>query len=176
LAAINAWYNGRARLRALGIDISDKPYVEDRASDPFIALQNEVRGKKVTVIGHFPYIDRLLAPICDMSVIEKFEPGVGDYPEQAAEYLLPESDYVFIASYTLVEKTLPRFLELSKSAYVTLVGSATPVTPALREFGARALAGFYIRDGDAAQNIVLTHSGNIHKTGQKINYKMAPES
>ncbi|MDR1590075.1 MAG: DUF364 domain-containing protein [Oscillospiraceae bacterium] len=171
LAAINAWYNGGDRLRALGIAVSDKPFAEDRASDPFIALQNEIRGKRVTVIGHFPYIDRLFAPVCDMSVIEKFSPVDGDYPDQAADYLLPESDYVFIASYTLVEKTLPRYLRLSKNARVTLVGPATPVTPILHGFGVRDLSGFYIRDAEAARNYTLTHGGNIHKTGQKINLR-----
>jgi uncharacterized protein (DUF4213/DUF364 family) len=176
LAAINAWYNDGEHLRALGIAVSDKPFVEDRASDPFITLQNEIRGKRVTVIGHFPYIDRLFAPVCDMSVIEKFSPVDGDYPDQAADYLLPESEYVLIASYTLVEKTLPRYLELSKNAKVTLVGPATPVTPILHGFGVRDLSGFYIRDAAATQNAILTHGGNIHKTGQKINLRRTSDA
>jgi uncharacterized protein (DUF4213/DUF364 family) len=176
LAAINAWYNSLGNLRALGLDISDKQFVEDRSSDPLIVLQNEIRGKSVTVIGHFPYIDRLFAPICDLSIIEKFSPVDGDFPDQAADYLLPASDYVLIASYTLVEKTLPRYLALSKDAVVTVLGPATPVTPVLQAFGARDLAGFYIKDGDAACNAVLTHGGNIHKTGQKINFRRAPDA
>jgi uncharacterized protein (DUF4213/DUF364 family) len=176
LAAINAWYNSYDNLRALGIKISDKQFVEDRSSDPLIVLQNEIRGKAVTVIGHFPYIDKLFAPICDLSVIEKFNPSDGDFPDQAADYLLPESDYVLIASYAFVEKTLPRYLELSRGAAVTILGPATPVTPVLHGFGARDLAGFYIKDGDAASIAVMTHGGNIHKTGQKIIFRRAPDA
>lgn len=170
-AALNAWYNSIPRLRASGLDISDKTYIEDRAADPFINLQRDIKGKNVTVIGHFPYIDQLFAPVCNMSIIEKFDPDEGDYPEQAAEYLLPESDYVFIASYTFVEKTLPRYLELSKNAVVTLVGPATTVAPRLFGFGADYLAGYVIKDSAMAESIALGHGGNIHATGQKVNLK-----
>jgi uncharacterized protein (DUF4213/DUF364 family) len=169
-AAINAWYNEKSRLRALGLQISDTKFVEDRTADPFIASQREVKGKKVTIIGHFPYIDQLLAPVCDLSIIERFYPKDGDYPEQAADFLLPVSDYVFISSYTFGEKTLPRYLSLSKNAVVTIVGPSCPVTPILGKYGVNQIAGFSVRDNDAAEQIVLGLGGNIHTTGQKVNY------
>ena len=170
-AAINAWYNSLPRLRSHGINISDKAFVEDRAFDPFITLQREVKDKNVTVIGHFPYIDQLFAPVCNMSIIEKFNPKEGDYPEQAAEYLLPESDYVFISSYSFVEKTLPHYLDLAKNAVVTLVGPATTVAPQLFDFGVEYLAGYVIKDAALAQSVALGIGGNIHATGQKVNLK-----
>jgi uncharacterized protein (DUF4213/DUF364 family) len=176
LAAINAWYNDADRMNALGLNISDRAFVEDRMSDPFIARQNDVKGKKVTVIGHFPYVDRLFAPICDLSVIEKFYTKEGDYPEQAAEYLLPESDFVFISSYTFAEKTLPRYLELSAGARVTLVGPSTPVAAILHDFGVSDIAGFCIKDCDAARRIALGCGGNIHTTGQKVNLSLTRPS
>ncbi|MDR0904614.1 MAG: DUF364 domain-containing protein [Oscillospiraceae bacterium] len=172
LAAINAWYNTKDKLRRLGLEVSDSASVEDRAADPFITMQRDIKGKTVTVIGHFPYIDQLFAPVCDMRIIEKFSPKDGDYPEQAAEYLLPESDYVFISSYTLAEKTLPRYLELSQNAVVTLVGPATPVAPVLHGFGVRNIAGFAIKDADALERMILTSCGNTHKTGQKVNLRL----
>jgi uncharacterized protein (DUF4213/DUF364 family) len=169
LAAINAWYNAPERARALGLNIPLTAHVEDRSADPFVSLQREIAGKTVTVIGHFPYIDQLFAPVCNMSVIEKFYPKDGDYPEQAAEYLLPQSDYVFISSYTFVEKTVPHYLRLSQNAYVTLVGPATPVTPILHKYGAAGIAGFVVKDPAAAERIALGHGGNMHGVGQKVN-------
>jgi uncharacterized protein (DUF4213/DUF364 family) len=169
LAAINAWYNDKEKLRALGLTVADHANVEDRTSDPFISMQRDIKGKTVTVVGHFPYIDQLFAPVCNMRIIEKFYPKDGDYPDFAADYLLPESDYVFISSYTLAEKTLPRYLELSKNAIVTIVGPATPVAPVLRQFGVSYLAGLVIKDVEVLENIVLTASGNTHKAGQKVN-------
>jgi len=172
LAAINAWYNDKERVRELGLEIANRSQVEDRNSDPFISMQRDIKNKTVTVIGHFPYIDQLFAPVCNMRIIEKFHPTDGDYPDHAADYLLPESDYVFISSYTVAEKTLPRYLELSKNAIVTLVGPATPVAPVLHKFGVANIAGFVIRDAETCENMILTNSGNTHKTGQKVNLKL----
>ena len=171
LAAINAWYNDVSRLRALGLNIPDAEHLEDRSADPFITLQRDMKGKNVTVIGHFPYIDQLLAPVCNLSVIEKFYPREGDYPEQAADYLLPDSDYVVISAYTIVEKTLPRFLKACGNAHVTLIGSSSPVTPILRRYGVNDIAGFVVKNSNAARNFSLGFGGNIHSTGQKINYR-----
>ncbi|MDR3310240.1 MAG: DUF364 domain-containing protein [Oscillospiraceae bacterium] len=170
LAAINSWYNEKERLGALGISVSEKTKTEDRSNDPFIMMQKDIVGKNVTVVGHFPYIDKLFAPVCNLSVIEKFDPSDGDFPEQAADYLLPESDYVFISSYTLVEKQFPRFLKLSEKAFVTLIGPASPITPVLHGLGVDAVAGLAIRDGEFARNAALGLAGNIHGAGQKVNY------
>ncbi|MDR0917038.1 MAG: DUF364 domain-containing protein [Oscillospiraceae bacterium] len=171
LAAINAYYNDLDKLRALGLNIAEHKGYEDRANDPFIQLQREVRDKNVTVIGHFPYIDQLFTPVSNCSIIEKFNPKDGDYPEQAADYLLPVSDFVLISTYTLVEKSLPRFLELSKNAHVTLVGPACPVTPILHAFGIDDIAGFAVRDGNAARDISLGSGGKMHAVGQKVNLR-----
>ncbi|MCL2409923.1 MAG: DUF364 domain-containing protein [Oscillospiraceae bacterium] len=172
LAAINAWYNDITRLRTLGLDVPDAVHVEDRSADPFIVLQREMKEKNVTTIGHFPYIDQLLAPVCNLSVVEKFYPKEGDYPEQAADYLIPNSDYVVISAYTIVEKSLPRFLKLCRDdAHVTIIGSTSPVTPILRRYGVDDIAGFAVKNSEAAKNICLGFGGNIHSTGQKINYR-----
>jgi uncharacterized protein (DUF4213/DUF364 family) len=172
LAAINAWYNNVGRLRELGLDIPDAAYIEDRSSDPFIAAQNEIADKNVTVIGHFPYIDQLFAPVCKLSIIEKFYPDDGDYPEQAADYLLPASDFVFISAYTLVEKSLPHYLKLAVNAHVTLVGTSLPTTMVFGKYGVNAVAGFVIKDTAAAERISLGLGGKMHSTGQKINLRL----
>ena len=171
IAALNAYYNEIDRVRALGIDIPDALHVEDRSYDPFITYQNDIKGKNVTVIGHFPYIDQLFAPVCNLSIIEKFRPERGDYPEQAAEYLLPESDYVFISSYTFAEKSLPRFLQLAGGAHVTVVGPAVTMSPALFRYGADDLSGFVVKDGENAEKNCLGLGGSMHAVGQKVSVK-----
>lgn len=171
LAAINAWYNAPARLRELGIEISGGRCVEDRTSDPFITLQREVKGKNVVAVGHFPYIDKLFAPHCNLSIIERFYPEDGDYPEQAADFLLPVCDYAFISSYTLVQKSLPRMLKLCPNAYIALVSNSVPLTPILHKYGIDALAGFAISETDFAERVALGLGGNIHAAGRKVNVK-----
>jgi len=170
-AALNAYYNAVPTLAARGVEISGATHVEDRSADPFISGQNDLRGKTVTMIGRFPYVDKLLAPICDLRVIAKYHPLDGDYPEEAAEYLLPGSDFVFLPSYAIVEKTLPRFLKLAGGAVVTIVGPATTLAPSLFAHGAHDLSGFVVKDSDTAELVCKTGTGSFRACGQKVSLK-----
>ena len=173
LAAINAYYNNPEVAKAAGVAISESMHVEDRVYDPFVMSQNEIRGKKVTILGHFPFIDALFRPICDMRVVAGELPTEGDYPPSAVEYLLPDSDFIYIGSACFVEKTLPRLLKLSKDAQkVTIVGPSTTLTPILFEYGADDLSGYVIKDSERAMRMIRgAENGKIFSTGQKVAFK-----
>lgn len=171
-AALNAYYNNPQVARANGVEFSDARRVEDRRYDPFIMSQNAVKGKKVVVVGHFPYLENLLEPVCDFSIIE-WDPLDGDYPMPACEYLLPEADYAFITCSSLVDKTLPRLLELTKNAVrVSLVGPGTPLAPALFAYGIDELSGIVIKDNSQAFRIAAgAEQLKIFTAGQKVAFK-----
>jgi uncharacterized protein (DUF4213/DUF364 family) len=172
-AAINAYYNAPEVARKNGVNVSNSRFVEDRIYDPFIGYQNVIRNKKVAVVGHFPYLEQLFQPVCDLSILERL-PEEGDYPYTAAEYLLPNCDYAFISCSTLIDKSLPRFLEIAKQATVIIVGPSTPLAPALFQFGVHDLSGFVIKDGEKARRICLGQENyRIYSTGQKVNLKVA---
>jgi Uncharacterized conserved protein len=173
LAAINAYYNNPEVAKKSGVAIGDSMHVEDRIYDPFIMSQNEIRGKKVTVLGHFPFIETLFEPICDMKIVAGEVPLEGDYPAAAAEYLLPESDFVYIGSSCFVEKTLPRLLELSRNATkTTIVGPSTTLAPLLFEYGVGDLSGYVIKDVERAIRIIRgAENGKLFSTGQKVAFK-----
>ncbi|MBP2626829.1 MAG: putative heavy-metal chelation [Firmicutes bacterium] len=171
MAAINAWYNSPAVATDNGIVLSNSQYSEDRLNDPFIAYQNVIKNKKVAVLGHFPYIEQLFQPVCDLTVIER-EPAEGDYPQSAAEYILPESDFVILGCNSLIDKTLPRMLQLARNAYVVIVGPFTPLAPKLFSFGVNDLSSFVIKDNAGAAHIISGFERNaIYKTGQKVSIK-----
>lgn len=171
-AALNAYYNNPQVARANGVEFSDVRRVEDRRYDPFIMSQNEVKGKKVVVVGHFPYLENLLEPVCDFSIIE-WEPLEGDYPMPACEYLLPEADYAYLTCTSLVDKTLPRLLELTKNAVrVNLVGPGTPLAPALFAYGIDELSGIVIKDNSQAFRVAAgAEQVKIFATGQKVAFQ-----
>jgi uncharacterized protein (DUF4213/DUF364 family) len=171
-AAVNAYYNNPQVARANGVEFSDAKRVEDRIYDPFIMAQREVRGKKVAVVGHFPHLERLLEPICDFSIIE-WDPLDGDYPMPACEYLLPECDYVYLTCTALVDKTLPRLLELSRKAQrVTMVGPGTPLAPVFFQYGLGELSGLMIKDNQRASRIAAgAEQVKIFTAGQKVSLK-----
>ncbi len=172
LAAMNAFYNSPEVARQNGVNFSDARRVEDRMNDPFIMSQNKIKGKKVGVIGHFPYLENLFEPVCDLCIISGY-PLEGDYPLPASEYLLPECDYVFITCACLIDKTLPRMLELSRDAQqVTIVGPATTLAPVLFDYGVDELCGIIIKDNALAFRITAgAERVKIYTSAQKVSFK-----
>ncbi|MDR1607515.1 MAG: DUF364 domain-containing protein [Deltaproteobacteria bacterium] len=157
LAAINAAINASAASLA------------GPKGDAFDFYQEEIKGKKVAVIGHFPYLNRY-RKICDLAILERV-PQPGDLPDAAAEYLLPEMDYVFVTGSAVINKTLPRLLELAEKAVVAVVGPSTPLTPLLFDYGISALAGLVAQDspelrlgikGDCCEGIFKTGALKIN--------------
>lgn len=142
LAAINAYYNTAEKADPSGTYLSDEQGFL-REKDAFVACRREFQGKNVCVIGHFPNLERDVAPFCNLSVLER-NPQFGDYPDSACEYILSEQDYIFITGCTLINKTLPRLLELSAGAYVVLVGPSVTLSPILFHYGADNLSGFIV--------------------------------
>ena len=124
MAAVNAWYNTPQRAKEMGWQDSDPE------SDVFERYLPELEGKKVAVIGRFPRLDTVVAPHCQLSVLER-DPGPGDLPDSACEYILPQQDFVFITGSAFANKTMPRLLELSRSARVILTGPSVPLASCL---------------------------------------------
>lgn len=135
LAAVNAHFNAPARIEAwLG-----HPLRRFQSKPVFEAMESELAGKRVAVIGHFPGLERL-AERCDLAVFERC-PQPGDLPDVAEDYLLPHQEYVFVTGTTLTNKTLPHLLELCRQVRVVLVGPSVPLTPLWFEWGVHMLAG-----------------------------------
>ncbi|MEG1662254.1 MAG: DUF364 domain-containing protein, partial [Clostridiales bacterium] len=132
----------------LGHNLTDKTLDERKKKDAFIAFQDEVAGKNVTVVGHFPHIEKQLKPICNLSVLER-NPNRDDYPDSACEYILAEQDYVFITGMAFINKTLPRLLQIiGDHAKVSIVGPSIPLSPILFSYGVDDLSGFCVQEQD----------------------------
>jgi uncharacterized protein (DUF4213/DUF364 family) len=135
LAAINSALNSPEVVeRMLGHRLADEAQVS-----AFEYYAETLRGKKVAVVGRFPDLEAL-GKICRLTVLERI-PGPSDLPDSACEYILPEQDYVFITASAFINKTLPRLLQLSRNAFIFLVGPSTPFSPRLFAQGVHILAG-----------------------------------
>ena len=171
VAALNAYYNSPAMAEKNGLHLSRSLYAEDRNADPFITYQNEAKRKKVVILGHFPYIEQLLKPICNLYIIDRF-PWKGDYPETAIEYLVPDSDYVFIGVLYFLEKSLPHIIDLAGDAFVGLVGPATVMSPIFFDYGVDELDGFIPKDSNLAARIFKEQeNGKIYSAGEKVSLR-----
>ena len=117
---------------------------ETKTQDVFTCLLNELRGKRVAVVGHFHNLERLSA-ICELSILER-KPMLGDMPDPACEYILAEQDVVIMTATTLINKTMPRLLELSRNARVVVAGPSTPLHPLMFDHGVDLLGGLIVDD------------------------------
>jgi uncharacterized protein (DUF4213/DUF364 family) len=169
LAAINSAFNSPQQVEALsGYPVSNQPQVS-----AFVYYGNLVRDKKVAVVGHFPDLDEL-SKLCRLTILER-NPGEGDLPDPACEYVLPSQDYAFITGTALINKTLPRLLELSSNAYTFLVGPSTPFAPLLFHHGIRTLAGTVVVEAesvwqaakDGAARSVFDHGARMVKVSKE---------
>lgn len=134
LAAINSFFNSMDRVKQY---FSQEQLSEQ---DTFFEIPELYDQYKVAMIGHFPYVDRYPL-IRERLFIFELNPRPGDYPASAAEFLLPEMDYVFMTASALVNKTLPRLLTLSKRASVIVTGASCPLSPILFEEGVDRIGG-----------------------------------
>lgn len=154
LAAVNSFINVPEKIEEVsGIPLSDHVKV-----DVFEYMRDKIKGKKVAVIGHFPNLEKL-ADICELSILERI-PQRGDFPDPACEYILPQQDFVFITGTTLINKTLPRLLQLSSNAFVVVVGPSTPMTPALFKHGINMLAGTVVTEPEKVWTMLKEGGGS----------------
>jgi len=104
------------------------------------------RGKNVSIIGHFPFVDEIKEVAENLWVIEK-RPQPGDYCEDDSKKYLPLSDVVAITSTSLINHTLSSLLELCPGSSIKiLLGPTTPVSEILFDYGIDVISGSYVTD------------------------------
>jgi len=112
------------------------------------------RGKTVTVVGRFPLND-LIAKAAGRAYFLEIEPQEGELPPEAAEKVMPVSDIAVITATALINKTLPRLLELSAGSTTVVLGPSTPMNDVLLRYGTDILGGVRVADTDALINSVM---------------------
>lgn len=114
----------------------------------FRVLADRGAGRRVAMIGRFPFADRL-RPHC--RALWVFELGSRrrpeDFSDAHAAALLPEAEVVAITATTLVNHTLGGILDrLRPEALRILLGPSTPLAPSLLGRGIDVLCGSVVTD------------------------------
>jgi len=128
---------GMATINSL-LQINEERCVNLNAGD---LIAQKGRGKKVAIVGHFPFVPELRGIVKELWVIEK-NPREGDLAETEAEKLIPRADVVGITGTALTNHTIKHLLELcSPQAYVVILGDTAPLSPVLFDYGVDAISG-----------------------------------
>ena len=128
---------GMAAINSL-LEIDEERCLNLNAGD---LIAEKGRGKRVAIVGHFPFIPKLREITKALWVIEK-NPQEGDFTEVEAENLIPPADVVGITGSAFTNHTVGHLLKLcNPKAYVVILGDTTPLSPILFGYGVDAISG-----------------------------------
>ena len=141
---------GMATINSL-IEMDEGKCVELNAGDLLI---QKGEGKRVAIIGRFPFVPELRKAANELWVIEK-NPGEGDMPETEAENLVPLADVIGITGTAFTNHTIERLLNLcNPKAYVVVLGDTAPLSPILFDYRIDAVSGTKVVYPDIAMRCV----------------------
>jgi len=141
---------GMATINSL-IEIDEGRCLELNAGD---LIAEKGRGKRVAIIGHFPFIPKLREITRELWVIEK-NPQEGDFTEAEAENLIPQADVVGITGTAFTNHTVEYLLKLCHpGAYVVILGDTTPLSSVLFDYGVDAISGTKVTNPELALRCV----------------------
>jgi uncharacterized protein (DUF4213/DUF364 family) len=166
MAAINSCLNSRPLPESVVVE-HDGEQANLAVFDHFLL---QLLGKNVVVIGHYPGIERY-QHLMQLCVIEK-QPSGGDLPDAAAEFLLPNAEWVFLTASSIPNKSFPRLAELAENAKTVLMGPTVPWLPQLHEFGIDYLAGIEITDAEDLYH-TAAQGGGVRIFSHGLRYRIA---
>jgi len=109
------------------------------------------------VIGRYPGLSQYEKEF-DLKVIER-QAITEDFPDPAAEFLLPQSDWVFLTATSIINKTFPRLVKLSQNAKLVLMGPTVPWLNELGEMRIDYLAGVAITNPEKLRQTIAEGGG-----------------
>jgi len=157
---------GIAAINAL-LPLNPHLWREDNAGE---VLARYGQGRRVALIGHFPFVSQLRSLVGDLQVLE-LVPQDGDLPASAAPEVLPHAEVVAITGMTLANHTLDGLLGLcDPKAQVMVLGPSTPLSPVLFDHGVDIISGAVVTAVEPVVHI-LSQGGSfrqIHRAGVRL--------
>ena len=141
---------GMATINSL-VKVDEQRCLQLNAGD---LLVERGRGKKVALVGHFPFTPKLRKVAGQLQVIER-QPQPGDFTENQAERLIPQAEVVGITGTAFTNHTIEHLLGLCEpQAYVIVLGGTAPLSPVLFNYGVDAVSGTRVVDPEMALSCV----------------------
>ncbi len=123
-------------------------------------LFEKAPGKDVTIVGHFPFVDKVRSLARNLWVLEK-NPRPGDIPaEQSAPYLA-KAEIIAITGSAVVNGSMESVLEMcNPQATIMILGPSTPLSEVFFHHGVSILSGSQVID-EARTLLTLEQGGSF---------------
>jgi uncharacterized protein (DUF4213/DUF364 family) len=134
---------GLAALNSVLPDIDPENITDINASDLILKIG---KGKKVAIVGHFPFVRKIREEFDDLMVFEK-QPRTGDLESVLIPEKIPLADIVALTATTISNKTLASILSsCSENAVKLIIGPSTPLCTAMFDIGFDYVAGSIVKN------------------------------
>ena len=133
-------------------------------------LYEKGKNKKVVVVGHFPFVNKLRELTKELLVVER-KPQSGDIPASEAKRVIPRADVIAITGTALINGTMGELLSwCPKESIVMVLGATTPLSPVWFDYGVDLVSGTRVTDPKLV--LCLVSEGvvfkQIHGRGVKL--------
>jgi uncharacterized protein (DUF4213/DUF364 family) len=141
---------GMAALNSL-IEVDQRKLREVNAKQ---IIAERAAGKKLMVVGHFPFVEAMRSSVRNLWVMEK-QPRKGDFSEEEGYQLLSEADVVAITGSSLINHSFEKIMSRCKpQSFKIMLGPSTPLSPILFNYGLDVLGGALVEDAPAVVTMV----------------------
>ena len=141
---------GMAAINSL-LDVDEERCVELNAAD---WLADKGRGKKVVIVGSFPFAPRLQGKVDKLWVLERHPAGVERRADEASK-IIPQADVVAITGTSLINRTFEDLLALCRSdSAIMVLGPTTPLSPVLFDYGVEVVSGTRVVDTELVLRLI----------------------
>jgi len=133
-------------------------------------LYEKGKNKKVVVVGHFPFVNKLREITKELWVVER-KPQSGDIPASEAKRVIPQADVIAITGTALINGTMGELLSwCPKESIVMVLGATTPLSPVWFDYGVDLVSGTRVTDPElvlrfVSEGVVFKQ---IHGRGVKL--------
>jgi len=137
---------GMAALNSL-LPVEGLPLTETNAEQ---VITERGTGRRVAVVGHFPFVPRLQSKAEHLDVLE-LRPRPGDLPASAASETIPQADVLAITGTAILNDTFEKLMQFRRpDAFVVVLGPTTPLSAVLFDYGVDVIAGTIVTDPQIA--------------------------
>ena len=141
---------GMAAVNSL-LEIDESHCVELNAGE---VILKEGAGRKVAIVGYFPFIPQVREAVEKLWVLEK-RPIEGALPAEMAAEVLPQADVAAITGTSLINRTFEGLMKLCRAdALVIVLGPTAPLSPLLFDYGADIICGTLVTDTESVLRLI----------------------
>ncbi len=141
---------GMAAINSL-LDVDEDSCVELNAA---AWLAERGRGKKVAIVGSFPFVPQLRDKVDKLWVLERHPMEAERGSEEASE-IIPQADVVAITGTSLINHTFEELLALCRpDSSIMVLGPSTPLSPVLFDYGVEVISGTKVVDAGLVLRLI----------------------